>query len=236
MSKTLIALVILIILAAGGLYFYQDSAPVAEAGEYAYQCENGSQFSMTPSENMAEITLFAGSQGMFTGSITVHKMGDGNHYEAGNVVFSGAGEEVMLAVGSESSVCNPVLNSEMAPWNWGDADEGGGAQQDVSLIVSESIVGKWQSVTDPFVREFKTGGIVTDTYDGGEMTQGTWTLFTKEKPLTVPFPLDANVVYIRLAMSGMTGDLHFKINKVTPEELELTYMDRGGVLRFTAVK
>ncbi len=236
MSKTLIALVVIVILAAGGWYFYTTPV-VVEAGEYAYQCENGSQFSMTPSESMAEVTLYAGSQGMFTGAVTVHKMGDGNHYEGGNIVFGGAGEEVSLTVGNESTVCNPVPNAEMAPWNWGDAGEGGGTQQDVELIVSESIVGKWKSADDAkFVREFKAGGTVSDWYDGKVVSSGSVKVFTSVNPFAVAFPLEMGVVYVQLVMGGTQAQtLNFKLNRLTPEELEFTYMDRGGVLRFVAV-
>ncbi|MBI2610325.1 hypothetical protein HYW60_00090 [Candidatus Kaiserbacteria bacterium] len=38
-------------------------------------------------------------------------------------------------------------------------------------------------------------------------------------------------------LQGTRADtLNFSVNKLTPEELELTYMDRGGVLRFTKVQ
>lgn len=249
-SKILIGIVVVIILAAGGGYWYTTLDKTAATdtktsmGDYAYTCDNGSQFSMTPSENMAEVTLSAGSQGMFTGTVTLHKMGDGNHYETTDpastlIVFSGAGEEVMLQVGSESTVCNPVPNADMAPWNWGDAGEGGGSTQpDASLVVSESIVGKWQSTDDAkFVREFKDGDRVVDWYDGKQVSSGLFVAFEKKNAPKVAFPLVENRVYLQLTMTGSQADtLTFSVNKLTPEELELTYLDRGGVLRFKAVK
>lgn len=179
---------------------------------------------------------------MFSGTVTLTQMGDGARFEgtAGKsaIVFVGAGEEVQLTVGDEKAVCNPVPNSDMAPWNWGDAGEGGGVKQDVSLIVSESIVGKWQSTTDAeFVREFKDGGAVVDWHDNEPVSEGTFTVFTKEKPLLVAFPIEANAVYVQLNMSGTQADaLNFKVTKLTPESLELVYMDRGGVLVFTRVQ
>ncbi|MBI2613080.1 hypothetical protein HYW59_04755, partial [Candidatus Kaiserbacteria bacterium] len=60
---------------------------------------------------------------------------------------------------------------------------------------------------------------------------------TKDNPITVAFPLVADKVYIQMTMQGTQGDtLNFSLNKLTPEELELTYMDRGGVLRFKSVQ
>lgn len=243
MNTKILSVLFIALIAALGAWFYfnppQQTGMGADMGEYAYQCENGSQFSMSPSESMAEVMLFAGSQGMFTGAVTVHKMGDGNHYEAGNIVFSGAGEEVYLEVGSESTTCNPVPSQDMAPWNWGDAAEGGGSvQPDASLVVSESIVGKWKSVDDPkFIREFKGSDVVIDWYDGKQVSSGLFVAFEKKNAPEVAFPLQDDRVYLQLTMTGSQADtLTFSVNKLTPEELELTYMDRGGVLRFTYVQ
>lgn len=249
--KYLSLLVVLAVLIGGGYWYMQldQSAGIdmeadqnamqqEDMGSYSYVCDNGSEFTMTPSSDMASVELTAGSQGMFTGVVTVHKMGEGNHFENETIVFSGAGEEVRLEVGNESTVCNPKPNPDMAPWNWGDAGEGGGVKQDVTVIVSESIVGKWESVDDAtFVREFQAGGKVVDWSGGKTVSSGTYVVFTKEKPVTVAFPIAADSTYIQLTMQGTQAEhLNFKFNKLTPEELELTYMDRGGVLRFKAVQ
>jgi hypothetical protein len=245
MTKTLIALVAIVLLAAGGIYFYQDTTGVAEAGEYAYQCEDGSQFSMTPSENVAEVTLFPGSGAKFTSSITVHKMGDGNHFEADNIVFWGAGEEVGLEVGSDSTVCNPVPNSEMAPWNWGDAGEGAGSMQDTVAAVQAGLDAKWKSADDAkFERHFFDGGKVVDRYNGEISSAGTYVIFTNTDPRAAAFPETGDTIYIQIVLTGNGVDvvasqaeiLTFKVLKITPEELELSYMDRGNTLRFTKVQ
>jgi hypothetical protein len=240
-----------IVVAAGGWYVYHgtetavpaDTQEVADNGTYAYTCDNGSNFSMTPSEDMAEVVLTAGSQGMFTGTVTLHKMGDGNHYETAGtasplIVFSGAGEEARLMVGIESTSCDPVPNAETAPWNWGDAAEGGGMSQDLATIVSESILGTWQSTTDTkSIREFQAGGRVQDRYDGTVVASGTYQVFTDEKPLEVSFPLTGNTPYMRLTMSGTQSEtLDLKVINLTLEELGLVYMDRGGVLLYTRVQ
>ena len=240
--------VVLVLILIGGYWFLQggsQSTLTTEEGglgAYEYICDNGSTFTMMPSSDISSIKLFAGSQGMFTGDATLSNTGSGTRFEgthAGNsVIFVGAGEEVQLTVGSESTICNPKPSAEMAPWNWGDPGEGGGIKQDVALIVGESIVGKWQSTEDAkFTREFKDGGVAVDTYEGKDVTNGTWKVFTKENPLQVSFPIEAGTVYIQMTMQGTQGDtLNFKLSKLTPEKLELIYMDRGGVLTFKSVK
>lgn len=237
----------LVVLALIGGYWYTtyykaDTAGDAPMGTYAYICANGSQFSMEPSEDVSTVTLSAGSQGMFTGTATLHKMGDAAHFETTEgelIVFSGAGEEVQLTVGSETTICNPVPSTDSPPWNWGDAGEGGSVKPDTLLVVSESIQGKWQSVDDAkYVREFKAAGKVDDIYEGKVVSSGMWVAFVKgvDAP-EVPYPLDDGVVYIQMTMTGTQADtLNFKLGKLTPEVLELVNLDRGGVLRFTSVQ
>jgi hypothetical protein len=246
MIKTLIWTAVLIIIIGGGYLYTQrsesDRAMMASSmGTYEYVCDNGSRFTMTPSDDVSEVQLTAGSQGMFTGTIRLARMGDGNHFETTEgplVVFWGAGEEVGLEVGSESATCNPVPNSEMAPWNWGDAGEGGGIQPDVSLVVTESIQGKWQSLDDAkFTREFRSDFTVVDSYDGKANLDGLWVVFTKMNAPEISFPLEESAVYLQITEKGTPQDtLTFKVVKLTPDELELIYMDRGGVLRFKSVK
>ena len=107
-------------------------------------------------------------------------------------------------------------------------------KQDLVLIVSESIIGNWQSTEDlKFVRQFQASGIVTDLYDSTAMTSGTWQAFSKDNPLLVSFPLEPDTVYLQLAMAGsQTDKLNFKLTKLTPETLELIYLERGGALQF----
>ncbi len=240
MQKMLMWVVVLALIIIGGWWLMQDDRS-ADLGSYAYVCDNGAEFTMSPSSDMSSIELSAGSQGMFTGTVTLTKMGDGAHYETTTgtlITFGGTGEEVQLTVGGERAVCNPVPSTESPPWNWGDAGEGGGVKQDVSLVVSESIVGKWESADDvKFGREFRDGGVVIDTYEGTTATTGQWKVYTKENPLPTTFPLEGGSVYLQIVMPGSQADtLNFKLAKLTPEELELIYMERGGVLKFKAIK
>jgi hypothetical protein len=251
MNKIILWAIILVLIIGGGYWYMQNSADTpadsmaktSTMGAYPYTCANGSQFTMTPSEDVSEVTLAAGSQGMFTGTIRLARMGDGNHFESTSgplIVFWGAGEEVGIEVGEESTVCNPVPNPDSPPWNWGDAAEGAGSMQpDASLVVTESIQGKWQGADDKkFVREFKSGDVVVDSYDGKEVSKGLWVAFTKENaPKVVPFTIAENTVYLQITTTGVQADtFNFKVAKMTPDELELVYMDRGGVLKFMRVQ
>lgn len=112
-------------------------------------------------------------------------------------------------------------------------------KQDTSLIVSESIVGKWQSTQDPkSVREFKSDGTMVDIYDGKVVSTNLWVAFTKANaPKMVAFPIEEGAVYIQATEKGTAQDtLDFKVVKLTPEELELIYMTRGGVLTYKSIK
>ena len=101
-----------------------------------------------------------------------------------------------------------------------DGDEGGSVDQDAALVVTESIAGKWQSLDDPlFVREFKTGGEVLDWHDGVLVSSGRFSVTFDEE------------LYIQIT-STSSPTLNFQLDKLTPEELELTYLDRGSILLF----
>lgn len=238
--------ILLVILIAAGSYFAYTKygAPrntsTAEAGSYAYSCANGSEFSIEPSTDVSSLMLTPGAGASFQAT-TLSKVESnaGQRFEGEGIVFVGAGEEVQLTVmGGETLICNPVPSADMAPWNWGDAGEGSGVKQDASLIVTESIRGKWQSVDDPkFVREFKEGDVVIDWYENKKVSNGMYVAFTKINAPEVPFPLEESAVYLQLTVTGSQADtLNFKLVKLTPDELELIYLERGGTLRFKAIE
>ncbi len=104
--------------------------------------------------------------------------------------------------------------------------------------MTESIQGKWQSIDDAkFTREFRSDFTVADSYDGTVNLDGLWVVFTKMNAPEISFPLEDNAVYLQITEKGTPQDtLTFKVSKLTPDELELIYMDRGGVLRFKSVQ
>jgi hypothetical protein len=255
---TYVGVVVLVVIIGAFLYMQKAAAPKTEvkdanattnaaedtqakqdSGTYAYACDNGSEFSMTPAADMASLVLVPGTKATFSKSTLMKKDSSaGTRYEGNGLVFVGAGESVQLTTAQTTLKCEPKPNSDMAPFNFGDAGEGGGIKPDLVLVVSESIVGKWRSIDDSkFVREFKADGSVTDIYQGKTASTGTWKVFTKEKPVSVSFPLMDNVTYLQIAVPGSQSDtLNFSVDKLTPDELNLTYMDRGGALRFKSIK
>lgn len=242
MNKVLIAIIALL-LAGGAWYMYSNKggfSGMTEAeysmGSYEYMCADGTAFTMEPSSDGTLVRISGLAIPQTTLSFTDGTAGQ--RFEGGDMVFVGAGEEVQLTRNGSTISCNPKPSTENAPWNWGDAGEGGGIQQDVSLIVSESIVGKWKSVDDAkYVRELKADFTASEWYEGKEVSKGLWVAFTKMNAPEISFPLEENAVYLQMTMQGTQADtLNFKIAKLTPEELELVYMDRGGVLRFTRVE
>lgn len=117
--------------------------------------------------------------------------------------------------------------------------DAGSVKQDAALIVTETIRGKWQSTEDAkFVRVFKEGDVVEDWYDNEVVATGLWVAFEKGvNAPEVPFPLEDNAIYIQATITGSQADtLNFKVAKLTETELELIYLDRGGVLAFTRVQ
>jgi len=246
MNKLYIVAALVVIAAIGGYWYmnYQASTDsmmsAGDLGTYPYQCDTGGRFSMSPSADTSSITLIP-KDASFAGTVVLSRISStaGARYEGSGIVFIGAGEGVQLTVGNTTEICNPVPNSETPPWNWGDAGEGGGVKQDASLIVSESILGKWQSVDDEkFVREFKAENKVDDIYEGKVVTSGMWVAYQKGvNAPEVPFPLEESTVYLQLTLTGSQADtLNFKLVKLSPDELELVYLDRGGVLRFKSVQ
>lgn len=106
--------------------------------------------------------------------------------------------------------------------------------QETILAVEDGVIGKWQSIEDlKFVREFKQDGTVIDGYEGTVPSRGKWTVFNDKKPLDVAFPLEPNATYVQIVFDNNPAQtLNFKVVKLTPEEMDLIYMDRGGVLSF----
>ena len=246
MNTKILAVLLVALVAALGAYFYYQGVPAGgvestEGGfvlSASFACADNSYFiAEFPDANSVVISV----DGTMVRTVPFANDTAGQRYEDDSIAYVFAGEEVTVTDKSTNATttCSQPQDPNLAPVNFGDAGEGpGSVQQDVRLIVAESIVGKWKSTDDAkFVREFQEGGKVQDWYDGKVVSSGTATAFTSDNALAVSFPLERDVVYIQLKMSGSQAQtLNFKLNKLTPDELELTYMDRGGVLRFTYVE
>jgi hypothetical protein len=97
---------------------------VAPQGEYAYRCADGTEFSMTPSEDATSITLYpATNVGRIQKTVLNFVESEfGTRFEASleGLVFHGQGERVQLIGRSFSTTCTPVTSGDNAPYNWGD--------------------------------------------------------------------------------------------------------------------
>lgn len=232
--------ILVLVVAALGWYIYSKQGGQKGAQETmfsaSFMCSDRTSF-------IAEFTAADELNVVVDGNVVrtlARAQGDGQRFENAEYVYVFAGEEATVTQKATQKVatCTQPFDANNAPVNFGDAGEGGGVKQDVALIVSESIVGKWQSLDDAkFVREFKTGKAVADSYEGKTVSSGSWIAFTKASAPSVAFPLEEGAVYLQLVMTGTQADtLNFKLTKLTPEELELIYLDRGGALRFKLVR
>jgi hypothetical protein len=246
MSKIIFGIILAVAVVGGAAYWYMGStAPMAqiaidEFGSYPYMCDNGVEFTMAPSSDMSTIALRPGANAQFAEATLAQQYSAGARYEGAGMIFTGAGEEVTLTTNDGTVLtCMPKPSQEMAPFNWGDQGEGAGSTQpDAALVAGENMQGKWQSVDDAkFVREFKANDAVADWYDNEIQSEGMWVAFTKENAPEVPFPLKEDTVYVQMTITGSQADtLNFELVKVTPEELEMVYLDRGGMLRFKRIQ
>lgn len=245
MKSTYVGLGITILAIIGAVLYmrsHQQGFAVAEGdfGAYSYVCVDGTEFKMSPADDLTTITLVPGSTALFEQTTLSAVASDqGARFEGGSIVFTGAGEGVHIVTDKQTLDCNPVRRQDMAPFNWGDAGEGAGVEQAAAAAVMQNIVGTWQSSDDPFFsREFKAGGEFIDNYEGAVVTSGYWGHFLRSVASEeTSFPPDDGAVYLRLAFDEPTPDvLHFRVNKLTPEALELTYMERGNTLTFVRIR
>jgi hypothetical protein len=100
----------------------------------------------------------------------------------------------------------------------------------------EMLVGKWSSEDDRnFEREYKDDGTVVDStgsVDGDVNTEASWSLFTAANAGTdVPFQMNNDDVYIKQTEEGGSVT-YFRVTSVSPTELELVNMTKGGGMRF----
>lgn len=99
----------------------------------------------------------------------------------------------------------------------------------------DMMIGTWSSEDDRnFVREYKNDGTLTDSYasaTGEAKTDADWSLFTSDNADEVQFQLNNKDVYVKqVEKSGAVT--YFRVESVTPTELGLINMTKGGGLRF----
>lgn len=241
MSTKLFLGVMVVVLAIAGYVVYtntmdEDSIPMMGNG-ISFICADSSYFSAEFSPDFSRVNIVvdgvvARSAGRVAGT-------DLYMYEEGDYIYTFAGEKVTVTNSRTGTAtnCSQPFDPNNAPYNFGDMGEGAGEKPNIILAATENIEGKWQSVDDEkFLRQFQTDGTVTDSYEGQDDTVGSWVIFTMNSEVETPFTLEPNTAYLKITTEvGASEVMYYKLTKVTPEELELIYMDRGGVLRFTRV-
>lgn len=107
-------------------------APVQDnMGTYPYQCDNGADMTMTPASDMSAVSIApngVASQGKIPTATLKANAFDGGPatFTGQGITFVGAGEEITLTMDTTVVHCNPLPNPDEAPFNWGDAGDGGG--------------------------------------------------------------------------------------------------------------
>lgn len=103
----------------GGIYLYLQTR---QGGEYAYRCGDGTEFSITPSEDFSTVTLYPATTVERIEQSTLNKVESefGARYANERLVFHARGETVQMIGQAFSTVCTPVTGAGEAPFNWGD--------------------------------------------------------------------------------------------------------------------
>lgn len=90
------------------------------AGSYAYSCDNGAAFTMSPAADMSTIYLQSGNAGnILTKTADTHA-----RYEGDGIVLAGNGETIVISAPGLQTSCTPVPDAENAPFNFGDPQDG----------------------------------------------------------------------------------------------------------------
>ncbi len=239
MTKKQTFITILLIIIVGITFFFykqkdrsENQNPTLSA---SFGCDDNSHF-IAEFKEINKVNIIA--DGVTTKNLP-RTDGDGQRFEDASSIYVFAGEEVSVTnkATNKMTICHQPLDPNNAPINFGDAAEGAGAKQNLAMIVGENILGKWQSLDDvKFAREFKPGNIVDKIYDGKLISIDSWKIFTKATTPTNEFPLENNTPYLQIKLTDKEPQaVYFKISKLTPEELELIYLDRGGILNFKAI-
>lgn len=221
------------IIAAGGWYAYQNFGGTgSDPASYAYTCQNSMQFSLSPAEDFSWLAIFLGENANFPQQTLSYRDNvSGMRYMGAGVEITASDDSVILALMTGTTSCSRAEGSDAISWDTDTTDIG----QNLALIVTESIIGSWRGTGDTkFTREFKPDGTYADT-QAGKTTNGLWFAFTSKNAPEVSFPLEENHVYLQFADAN--GAVSYaKVTTMTLGDLQLTYMDRPGILTFTLVQ
>lgn len=242
-NKIFLGVVVIVLIIAGYVIYtnYSDNEPLPLSGDgVSFICDAGPSFIADFAVDMSSVSIVVAGVVERTlqntgDDLTPYRFSDSLF----TYTFAGESATVTDHTSNTSTVCRQPFDPNNAPYNFGDAGEGGGSEQNnPAAAVNENILGMWRSLDDQrFNREFRADGTFLDIYEGASDTVGVWRAYNgRNLPEPVDFEPENNAVYLILT-DDITPELvmYFLVAKLTPEEMELVYMDRGGVLRFTYV-
>ena len=220
-------------------YLNEEEEPPLSVEGISFICEDNNHFIAEFNEDFSRLNVVV--DGVAVRSLLRVESDNARfEYEDQTYNYLFAGEEVRVTNKSagNATTCSQPFDPNNAPNNFGDLGEGGGDTPDLAVAVTENIVGVWQSSDDEsFTREFRSGGIAIDAYEGSTATEGTWLAFTNASNVETPFTQEPDTIYLEMRIGGGQDEvLYFRVVKLTSEELELTYIDRGNILRFVFVE
>ena len=232
MNKLLSGIAILI-LAAGGWYAYRNYANTG-GGEalYAYECENGMQFSLAPASDYASVRVFPGEGASFPEQTLPYRNNvAGMLYSSLQIGMVAEGDAITLGLMTGTTTCRAVSDDKL---DWGSIDATT-ISPDPSLTIADNLIGAWQRTDDTsLMREFKSDGTYIDRRGNAEVARGLWYAFSDKNAPPVPFDLAENRVYLQIADTD--GVAYLQVASMTLASVVLVYMDRPGVLTYNLIQ
>jgi membrane-bound inhibitor of C-type lysozyme len=166
---------------------------------------------------------------------------DRQQYDDETYSYIFAGEEATVANKEKRTIvtCNQPFDPNNAPYNFGDRGEGAGSY-DIAAVAQAQILGTWRSIEDPkFTRTFGAEGMVTDAYDGESSGADVFSIFTQgsDNAPDMIAPLEAGSAYVQImTRTEPRTTMTYQLLAVTPDRLEMLYLDRGNTLVFEKVQ
>lgn len=94
------------------------------------------------------------------------------------------------------------------------------------VYVESAIAGRWQSTIDSkAVDELQADGTMTSYYDGEEVANGTWSVYTDDAAVYNP-----SGVFLKITTDQMTLD--YAVISLDENRLQINYLERGNTLEY----
>jgi len=243
-NKFLLTTVLAIVVITCGYVIYtnftnqgnQNTLPIKT--EVSFICEGGPSFIASFTADMNSLDII--ENGTITRSLKINDIETNiMNFADQEMRYEFSGEQVRVSnlQSHDSYLCNQPFDPNNTPFNFGDNEFADDSAALIS-ITSNNLEGLWHSLDDNrSFREFRSDGSFIDSYEGTGDSRGIWRVFTKDNaPDHINFQPEANAVYLLLT-DDITPELvlTFKIIKLDSNELELTYLDRGGILRYELI-